>query len=231
MNSDTSEFPRRSAVRILHGWYKSGILAEDWPKVTSQLPVTSLDADWEVKLEVLQFWESILKNHCSELESQEKCGEDLNSEGHLYNNTSFTSCEEIQERNKDLSGNQKMSLFRFIVDYKLCDSLTLGFNDPERTVKLKACQMAKNILKLLSESHFLQEDQFGDSYDKDFGDKFYEFINMIKNMDLDVIILECNKSTDEYCREPESLLDDVIASLQMAAHPDEDDQNVIIDCY
>ncbi|KAK6171135.1 hypothetical protein SNE40_019390 [Patella caerulea] len=199
LKTDSEAFPRRSAVKTLQLLNKHCLLEDDLKTKIQEVMISTMnDFDWEVKIHVLDFWESIFVLGVSNIETN----------GSIQNGTVPSYTVELT-RSSHKVDNTKQKAIESLLNSKFCEALLLGFNDYEQSVCEKATIIIKQFLTVVHDDiEFTTQNS----------------LQCIKNLeDLD---MESKLTTsDEYNRNPVSLLNDILAT---AGEQDEDN---FVDCY
>lgn len=247
--NDTEAFVRRSAVIFFTKLWEDNSLSEPSKQAILTLfsEVMVKDFDWDVKLNILEFWSQIIdKEFCT----KEKLDFGIPSYA-IVNNESDTSTKD----------HLKMAF---------CKLYTLGcfkalfsmIEDFDQSVVEKALQLIRNIKDLVKRTNLTSEfTNFLDDFQimKDSlkenkvlckkqklelkeiektnfwtenvqKEEIHEFIEKLITLDVEQKLAVFSQTCDEYDRNPVSLLDDILLSAGSHDHQDEDD-STIIDCY
>ena len=223
---DPEAFARRAAVHTM-------IELSDIDPRRSTVVISKLtnDMDWEVKMAALGFWEKEVSSKlfkCSNLPSYAVDVEDQNGVK-----------RKADEKEKDLKSLQQMC------DCRCANALMIYVTDPDKKVKLKACQL----LNLVKENALdnIEPKKLKEDLTKSNGDTGHAatiqinlhnsltvdfFVQWLKEQDLTKLEIEASRSIDEYADNPGSLLEDILLSVGVDNSVEgEEDNAASVDCY
>lgn len=251
--NDTEAFVRRSAVLFFTKLWEDNSLSETNKQAILTLfsEVMVKDFDWDVKLNVLEFWSQIInKEFCTKekLDLGIPSYAMINNESIIYSDTSvkdnlklsfcklytlgcFKALFSMVEDFDQSVVEKALQLIRNIKDIVKRTNLTSEFTnffDEFQIVKesLKEnevlCKKQKLELKEIEKTNF--------SIENGQKEEILEFIEKLMTLDVEQKLAVFSQTCDEYDRNPISLLDDILLYTGSHDHQDEDD-STIIDCY
>ena len=222
---DSEGFARRAALEVICSWSEKPAFSPQQAQIGAIINSSIHDLDWEVKLLVLKYWEEQLERLTSPQPSVPDNATGLNPDG---------SAESSLEALKGLgeSGCYK--------------TIATAFQDHDPSVQHKAYAITDKLcsnLKEQSQYDILSSDVNSDNDTS--GEplakrkcpdstsskcvsgphSLSEFLYLVEGLDLNRCLKESAQSTDEYQRNPLTLLDDILTSLR------QNSEDNAIDCY
>ncbi|XP_064594378.1 BRCA1-associated ATM activator 1-like [Liolophura sinensis] len=238
VRNDSEAFPRRAGVDLLSVLFSHvspvnhGVIL-----TTLQLAVTK-DFDWDVQVKALNFWEKFVE--------QEMKGMLHNTEadGHLPNYAAGLGGIQTGQKRKSPDEACVVQLLEKFQKTGVLTVLLSALQDCDQSVGEKACQIliAMKHTFTASLNQAIIESTKKPKCDQDItvvaetggnGTNTYvcapsveTFISMLNDHDLHKKLSVISQSSDEYMRNPMSLLEDILNSLS-----DDQNEDNIIDCY
>lgn len=232
VTQDTEAFARRAAMKLLLSWHQRDLLPARSQDIMKVMRDAIHDLDWEVKLIVLDYWEIIVT-------------ETLNSGLEKDRDVPSYAASVVVHQPTSDSGPSLTDNLTTLCQCGCADLLLAATEDCDRVVQLKALEILKHIHTVTSKHNFddLKMDRSSDSQNtKQNGQQCSEdatslttkdFLSRLSSLDFRTLLAEAEKSTDPYACNPETLLDDIIASM-VRSHDEgsnDDDDAFAIDCY
>lgn len=240
---DTEAFARRAALGTICDWVHMNQFSTDHAHIYDTLCILIKDMDWQVKLKVLNFWENQYNQLKINIENSKADTPSYAVELSIENNkrkieNHDTDCKALIDKLQEFG--KKGGLYVIL----------MGSQDYDQSVQHQACKLLESVKHLCEESGV---DLPGCSHPKrkmlskniepvnmdttssdiptskldikqDIG--VLDFLENVENIDLKKMLDLTSQSIDEYQRNPEMLLQDILISLK----PNEDEDNAI-DCY
>ena len=248
LQKDTEAFPRRCVIKLLTKWLQADTLSNHTKMIQSAVNDAIHDLDWEVKLSVLQFWQQVISDKLTD----GSCSVPAYAAGlsvankRVEHKDGMALLEEICEMGgwkcllvgiRDYDQSVRHKACSILVEVKFhCKQVILSNQDstePPRKQHCPSLAAARNFnvvtdLTIPDSIHASPKmNEQSDVWDQDTLNiaTTGQFLHFLESVNLDRLAAETSESTDDYVRNPMSLLDDILISLGK-----DDDENAV-DCY
>lgn len=233
VRNDSEAFPRRAGVDLLGGLFNHVSPVNHEVILATLQHAATKDFDWDVQLKALTFWEKFVEQEMEGL--LDSCDGDV------------LMVTETGQKRKSPDDTGVLQLLEKFHKSGVLAVLLSALQDSDKSVGEKACQilitMKRNLTTLLNEDfaestkklkcggNNKEATESGGNHCNGAdtcvcAPSVQSFLSVLNDHDLHKKFSVISQSSDEYVRNPMSLLEDILNSLS-----DEQNEDNVVDCY
>lgn len=232
MKKDMEAFARRASVNALAQMTYNcngstpGLFEGHTEEIHKLMTSSIYDLDWQVKIEALKFWEKFVEKHLISFDD----GPNMMATDATQD---FTKKRKLED-----DANLVKEKVEILSKCGLVEVLFVAKEDCDKLVQQKALEMLKVLKAIFGKSGNCEQcetkiSKFELEINTGISLNYFKenFLHILEDMDTDKLLENASKSTDSYENNLESLVDDILISMDANIDEDVDSNSASVDCY